>query len=66
MSQKIFDKDFVAVHCSKKVITLNKPAYIGFYILELSKLKMQKFHYNYALKTFNNVELLFTDTDSLV
>ena len=27
---------------------------------------MYGFHHNYVLKTFNNVKLLFTDTDSLV
>ena len=27
---------------------------------------MYQFHYDYVLKTFNNVKLLFTDTDSLV
>ena len=66
ISQKIFDKNFVAVHCAKKVLTLNKPSYAGFCILELSKLLMYCFHYNYVLKTFNNVKLLFTDTDRLV
>ena len=35
ISQKIIDKIFVAVHCSKKVLTLNKPIYVGFYILDL-------------------------------
>ena len=38
--QKIIDKNFVAVHCSKKVLTLNKPIYVGFCILELPKLLM--------------------------
>ena len=66
LPQKIFDKNFVAVHCSKKVLTLNKPIYAGFCILELSKLLMYQFHYDYVLKTFNNAKLLFTDTDSLV
>ena len=66
VSQKIIDKKFVTVHCSKKVLTLNKPIYVGFFILELSKLLMNQFHYDYVLKTFNNVKLLFTDTDSLV
>ena len=65
MSSKIRDKDFVAVHCSKKVMALNKPICAGFCILELSKLLMYQFHYNYVLKTFD-AKLLFTDTDSLV
>ena len=34
ISQKIFDKNFVAVHCSKTVLTLNKPTYVGFCILD--------------------------------
>ena len=35
-------------------------------ILELPKLLMYQFHYNYVIKTFDNVKLLFIDTDSLV
>ena len=66
ISQKIFDKNFVAVHCVKTVLTLNKPIYVGFCILELSKLSMYQFHYDYVLKTFNIVKLLFTDTESLL
>ena len=65
ISQKIFDKGFVAIHCAKTGLTLNKPIYVGFSILELSKLLMYKFHYDYVLKTFN-VRFLFTDTDSVV
>ena len=61
ISQKIFDKTFVAVHCVKTVLTLNKPIYLGFSILELSKL----FHYHYVSNNFD-AKLLFTDTDSLV
>ena len=38
ISSKIFDKSLVAIHCSKTVLTLNKPIYVGFSILELSKL----------------------------
>ena len=40
VSQKIIDKNFVAVYCSKKLLTLNKPIFIGLCILELSKLLM--------------------------
>ena len=63
VSQKIFHKNFVAVHCKRTVLTLNKLIYVGFCILELL---MYQFHYDYALKTFNSAKLFFTDADSLV
>ena len=45
-------------------LTLNKPIYVGFTVLELSKWFMYDFHYNFFKKHFD-VELLFTDTGSL-
>ena len=65
ISQKIFDKNFVAIHQIKLVLTLNKPIHVGFTVLELSKLFMYKFHYEYVCNKFD-AKLLFTDTDSLV
>ena len=65
ISQKLFDKNFIAVHQIKAVLTLNKPMYLGFCILELSKLLMYKFHYDYICNNFD-ARLLFTDTESLV
>ena len=65
ISQKIFDKNFIAVHQVKSVLTLNKPIYVRFSILELSKLLMYKFHYDYVCNKYD-AKLLFTDTDSLV
>ena len=65
VSQKILDKNLVAVHKIKPVLLLNKPIYVGFSILELSKMIMYDWHYNYFVKKFN-CSLLFTDTDSLV
>ena len=65
MSQEIFSKNFVAIHKRKPVLTLNKPIYVGFSILELRKSLMYEFHYNYIQYKFD-AKLLLTDTDSLV
>ena len=48
----------------KPVLTPNKPLYVWFTVLELSKWLMYDFHYSFAKKHFD-AELLFTDTDSL-
>ena len=63
--QKMFNKNFVAVHRIKPVLALNKPICIGFSILDLTKLSMYEFHYKYIKSQFD-AKLLFTDTDSLV
>ena len=64
ISQKIFDKNYAAIHEIKPVLTLNKPIYVGFTVLELSKWLMYDFHYNFIIKHFD-AKLLFTDTYSL-
>ena len=64
ITHKMFDKDYAAIHEIKPVLTLNKPIYVGFTVLELSKWLMYDFHYNFIKKNFD-AELLFTDTDSL-
>ena len=65
ISQKIFSKNVVAIHKIKSVLTLNKPIYVGFSILDLSKLLMYGFHCKHIKSKFD-AKLLFTDTDSLV
>ena len=65
ISQKIFSKNFVAIHEIKPVLTLNKPIYVGFSILDLRKYFMYQFHDRYIKSKFG-AKLLFTDTDSLV
>ena len=64
VTHQLFDQDFAAIHEIKPVLMLNKPIYVGFTVLDLSKWKMYDFHYNFIQKNFN-AELLFTDTDSL-
>ena len=67
MSRKIFDNSLVGIRKSKLALKLNKPAYIGMSILELSKVLMYDFHYDYINnKHDNKLKLLFMDTDSLI
>ena len=47
VSSKIFNENLVAVHKIKETLTLNRPAYVGMCILDLSKTLMYDFHYNY-------------------
>ena len=64
ITHKIFVKNYAAIHEVKLVLTLNKPIYVGFTVLELSKWLMYDFHQNFVKNNFD-AELLFTDTDSL-
>ena len=66
VSSKIFNENLVAVHKIKETLTLNRPAYVGMCILDLSKTLMYDFHYNYIKDKYGDkAKLLFTDTDSL-
>ena len=64
VTYKLFDEDYAAIHEIKSVLVLNKPIYVEFTVLDLSKWMMYYFHYNFIKKNFD-AELLFTDTDSL-
>ena len=57
-------KFIAAIHEKKISLTLNKPIYVGFTVLETSKWEMHNFHYNFMIRKFNT-GLLFTGTDSL-
>ena len=66
VNSKIFNEDLVAVHKIKETLTLDRPAYVGMCILDLSKILMYDFHCSYIKRRYNNIaKLLFTDTDSL-
>lgn len=62
----VFDENLVAVERIKPNILMNRPIYVGFVILELSKYLMYQFHYDHIRGIYGDrARLLFTDTDSL-
>jgi hypothetical protein len=68
-ADKISNNDdfFMLMKLDKKTVKLDKPIYAGFSILDLSKLHMYKFHYGIMKPKYgDNLQLLMTDTDSLV
>jgi len=63
---QIINQDLVMVRAQKQKVLLNKPIAVGFCILDLSKLIMYKFFYDYVKPRYGKkCKLLFTDTDSL-
>jgi hypothetical protein len=66
-SFKIINESMVLIDRVKSVVTLDKPMYAGFSILDLSKLLMYDFHYNVVKKHASaDVKVCFTDTDSFL
>ena len=66
VSSKIFNENLMAAHKINEALTLNRPAFVGMRILDLSKTLMYDFHYNYIKENYGDrAKLLFTDTDSL-
>ena len=54
---------FVTIHRIKPVLTLKKPIYVRFTVLELSMWLMYDFHCNF-IKKHVDANLLLTDIDS--
>lgn len=62
-----FDTNFVAIHMSHTKILMCKPISIGMAVLDISKELMYNFFYNFLKPKYGeNVELMYTDTDSFV
>ena len=63
----LFSNDMAGIGVRKSKLLLNKPVYTGMTVLENSKILMYDFFYNELKKQYGSkVELLYTDTDSLL
>jgi hypothetical protein len=63
----IYSNNLMAIHTHKETIKFDKPIYVGFAILDISKIIMYDFHYNVMKKNYGEkISLLYTDTDSLI
>ena len=63
----IINEDLTVIDLQKNEVLMDKPLYLGFCILELSKLTMYRFDYKEMIeKCGNRVKLAYTDTDSFI
>ena len=60
---KVFHENLVTGARANVELTLNRPIYVRFPILDLSKTLMYDFNYNYIKRKYPDSRLLFTDTD---
>ena len=66
-SQIRFGDNFFTLEMGKIRVVMNKPVYLGQAILDLSKVLMYKFHYDYSLPKYGDrFRLCYMDTDSFI
>ena len=62
----MYSENLIGIKLNIPVRKVEKPFFIGFAILEMSKHIIYDFFYNVLKNIFDNVELLDQDTDSLI
>ena len=63
----VFSEDLAAVHLHRTKLGFDKPIYLGFSILDLSKTLMADFVYDYLKPRYGDrLSICYTDTDSLI
>ena len=63
----LFGENLMGCEMGKIKVVMNKPIYLGQAILDLSKIMMYEFHYNYMVPKYGeNLTLCYIDTDSLI
>ena len=61
-----FRKNLMGCEMGKIKVIMKKPIYLGQVILDLSKIVMYEFHYNYMKPKLKDLKLCYMDTDSLI
>ena len=61
-----FDENLMGCEMGKIKVKMNKPIYLSQAILDLSKIIMYEFHYDYMKPKFKDPQICYMDTDSLV
>ena len=63
----LISEDLLIIEMKKTKVKMNKPIYLGLSILEISKILMYEFSYDYMKPKYdNNVKLCYMDTDSFI
>ena len=63
----IYNEHLVGIHMRLAKVKLDKPSYVGVAILDISKILMYRFWYDFCKPLWgDNVKLLFSDTDENV
>ena len=66
-SRVLFGENLMGCEMDRTKVMMKKPVYLGQTILDLSKIVMYEFHYDYMKPKFNKyLQLCYMDTDSLV
>ena len=64
---KWFSENLLAIEMKKIKVKMNKPIYLGLSILEISKILMHEFWYDYMKPKYgDNIKLCYLDTDSFI
>ena len=62
----LFGENLMGCEMGHTKVMMKKPVYLGQTILDLSKIVMYEFHYDYMKLKFKDFQLCYMDTDSLV
>ena len=63
----VFSDSMISVHMRQLEIYIDKPIYVGLTVLDLSKIKVYGFHYDFMKKRLGDqCKVLYMDTDSLI